>query len=309
MPMLIGQTSDLLRIQSKTAMKIFSSPTSDLRLPTSDPRPPISVPRLPHFLFAALLILFIVSVGRADTIVLKDGRKIHCDSAREEEKIVRYWIGDSMLTVARDKVERIERDSQSGEGLASNNSATSADDPKRRLSERQTLLPETQPGGTSLSAEALSKLETNLKADPSDLKSRADLIAALNRTAYTEYEAGNYSRAKEFLERSLALDSRNSETHTIYAVIGIKESRYTDAASHAASAVESDPKNASALYLSGVANYALEKLPEAVKAFKAALEIKKNPIIEAALEKAERDLAVSRDFTTNRSRFFNIGME
>src|SRR5262249_42741225 len=57
------------------------------------------------------------------------------------------------------------------------------------------------------------------------------------------------------------------------------------------------------------ANYALEKLPEAVKAFKAALEIKKNPIIEAALEKAERDLAVSRDFTTNRSRFFNIGME
>src|SRR5205085_9046040 len=82
-----------------------------------------------------------------------------------------------------------------------------------------------------------------------------------------------------------------------------------DALAHASRAVEIDAGNQYAFYLMGAAYYALEKVPQAVNAWRSALKIKDNPNIRTALEKAERELAVAQDFTNNRSRFFNISIE
>src|SRR5690349_17027424 len=71
------------------------------------------------FLFISARIIY------ADTIVLKDGRTIRCDTVREEEKVVRYWVGDAMLTIARDKVERVERGGEKGEAIGANSNAGS----------------------------------------------------------------------------------------------------------------------------------------------------------------------------------------
>src|SRR5262245_19368387 len=95
-----GNSSDVLLMQVR--LLSFARSGNPIRRPSSVVR---------RLFSAALLLLFIASTSLADTIVLKDGRKIRCDAAREEEKVVRYWIGDSVLSVARDKVDRIDRDS------------------------------------------------------------------------------------------------------------------------------------------------------------------------------------------------------
>src|SRR6266700_2405758 len=78
-----------------------------------------------QILFAILLFFITPIDSRADTIVLKDGRVIHCDSAREDGKVVRYWIGEAALTVSLDRVERIEHDGEKGESLGNNSKTAS----------------------------------------------------------------------------------------------------------------------------------------------------------------------------------------
>lgn len=263
-------------------------------------------------LYISLLFLLVVE-ARADKIILKDGRVIRCDYAKEDGKYVRYNIGEATLTIAREKVERIERDNEKGEALEGNGSSTSPTGASAaaRLADLPDLkIAPVQPAaGSSLSNDALDRLEANVKAEPNDANQRAALVNALLASASLEYQAGRYDQAKAQLSRALIYDGKNSYALTALATIEMIEGRYSEALGHARSASEIDPNDQRAHYLQGAAYYALEKLPEAVKAWKAALKIKNDPRIRAALEKAERELEVAGDFTKSKSRFFNISME
>jgi tetratricopeptide (TPR) repeat protein len=206
-------------------------------------------------LLITILLTFAGDV-RADTLVLKDGRVIRCDTVREEGNVVRYWIGEAQLSISRDRVERIERGGERGEALSGSPKASSTNGAARlaELPDPKLLLRETTgPSATPFNPDLQKKLEA--------------------------------------------------------AAVALTEGRYTDALAGASRAVEIDPTNQLAYYQLGAACYALEKLPEAIKAWKSALKIKNHPGIRAAMEKAEREMAVASDFTKNRSRFFNISME
>jgi tetratricopeptide (TPR) repeat protein len=271
--------------------------------------------RLPPFRFLIAIILLLIAAGgcRADDIILKDGRVIRCDSAREEGNVVRYFIGDAALTIARDRVERIEHGTPGGEALESKpsghapSSATSA----ARLAQLPGInLPgKLDAAGRAFNADALDKLEANVKAEPNDAQQRANLIEALNSSGYVEYQAGHFAQARALFTRALIYDQKDITALLCLATIELKEGRYTEAVRAARKAVEADPKNQPAYYQLGLACYALEDLPEAVKAWRAALALGNNPEIRRALEKAERELAVADDFTSGRTRFFTINLE
>ena len=148
------------------------------------------------FLFATALVV------KADTIQLKDGRKIKCDVARQEGKLLRYWIGDSALSVPMERVERVERDDETADELQSKQSG---------VEERIKQLPEiglsrSGLGSAPVSSELLSRLEANVRAAPGDKEQRQRLVNALLTAAYLQYQAGD-------IRRRLASRSQNRNSH------------------------------------------------------------------------------------------------
>lgn len=251
------------------------------------------------FLFATALVV------KADTIQLKDGRKIKCDVARQEGKLLRYWIGDSALSVPMERVERVERDDETADELQSKQSG---------VEERIKQLPEiglsrSGLGSAPVSSELLSRLEANVRAAPGDKEQRQRLVNALLTAAYLQYQAGDFRGSKETFRQALSWDDRNVTALIFLADIYLKEGRYRDALSLAERATELDPNNQTGYYQLGAASYALEQLPKAIDAWRAALKIGTHPGIAAALAKAERELSTAREFNSSTSRFFNISFE
>jgi tetratricopeptide (TPR) repeat protein len=265
-----------------------------------------------HVLMVFIILIVAVAQVQADTLFLKDGRSIRCDAAREEGSVVRYWIGEAQLSISKDRVERIERGGEKGESLGGSSKSPGPSEASRLADlPSPALLPGEKPeqNATTLNADALDKLEANVRAEPGDDEQREKLISALNSAAYLEYEAGNYAKSKALLERVLKWEGKSSIALINLAAIELMEGRYSSALTHAKRAVEINPASQLAYYQLGAAYYALENVSEAVKAWRFALKIKEHPAIKAALDKAEREMAIARDFTSNRSRFFNISME
>ncbi|MBL8149738.1 MAG: hypothetical protein JNN15_07405, partial [Blastocatellia bacterium] len=137
------------------------------------------------FLFVSILLLA-PALTFADTIILKNGRKINCDVARQEGSIVRYWIGDISLRIAAEEVEKIERNEERGEGLKASpttdsiNSATSTitSEPSR------------------LTAEAFKQLEERVFSGRADQQQKISFVNHLNSLASDAYTKGRREEAK-----------------------------------------------------------------------------------------------------------------
>lgn len=273
-----------------------------------------------NFLIASLItLLFSTSYSWADTIKLKDGRVIKCDFFREEGTVVRYWIGDSILTVSRDKIESLERDKEKGEDLKAfpnqpNNNSDNNSDNNLDTSKPTKLRPiprfpivRTIEGNSNM--EAVEKLEAELKNDPTDKTKIASLVKTLNIVAFTEQQAGNLDKAKELLNRALSLKEDHIDTLLGLSNINLQEGRYREVVQHSSKILSIDDKNQLGYYFLGSAYYYLNEIQKAVDTWRTGLKLGDNGLIKDALTKAEKELSVSRDFSNERSRFFNLVLE
>lgn len=255
----------------------------------------------------ALLLVAAPSISVADTIQLKDGRKIKCDTTRQDGKLLRYWIGDCALSISMERVERVTQDGETADGLQSGQTRS---DEKARLEQ----LPQIKLSGRGLenvpvSTDLLTRLEANVRAAPKDREQRQQLVNALLTAAYLQYQGGDFQTSQELFKQALFWDARNITALTFLADIALKEGRYRDALSFATRVTEVEPNNQIGHYQVGVSSYALEQLSKAVDAWRTALKIGANPAIAEALAKAERELSMAREFTSSQNRFFNISFE
>lgn len=266
-------------------------------------------------------LMFLVTSVSADTIILKDGRRIPCDFAKEDGNIIRYWVGEASLTVSRDKVERIEKDSLKGDALVTKPEAersieTNPNSLTKKPIKAETnkallgfQLPIVRVNGVSLDIKAADELEAKLKNNPSDKDSINILVISLNAIAFAEGQAGHTAKVKELLERSLKWQPNNSDALMLLSENELDTGRYNEGVRQARKAVAANPKNQFAYYLLGQGYYLVDNLQDAVSAWQSALKLGENPVIREALTKAENELARARDFTSSHSRFFNIVME
>lgn len=270
--------------------------------------------RYQPLLWTGLLLISLGSLSIpsvwADTLILKDGRSIRCDIVREEGEKVIYWIGETKLTIAKDKVDHIERNGEKGDILGTSTPSTNS---SASASQRLSALPNPLlPNLTSelvLSSEDLSKLEASVKAQPSNKVQAEQLVKALNAMATKEYQAGHYNQAKDLLQRALKTKKEDVNSLVFLGTIALAEGRYLEAADYSRHALEVDGNSPGAYYQLGAAYYATEQLPEAIKAWQATLKLTKSPVVQAALEKAEREMRVAGNFTGAHSRFFNLSLE
>lgn len=253
-----------------------------------------------HFLAVLWLVVCAGSVARADVIVLKNGRRIVADNVVEEATRVRYEGDAGTYSVPRVLVERIERGGPAA--------------PRAPID-----LPEIHPPvspplayeaiaaqviqGDSVNHEFIAQLEN--EANQNRTEENIARVAAA-RDAVAQYLAGKgdlegaarqYEQALTFAPRHLALSLNLS-------YLWLRLNRHARAVDLLERARRDFSDSADVATLLGWGYYSLEKMDRAVEEWKRSLRLRRDPAVEAALRKAEREKAADESYGEVESGHF-----
>lgn len=252
-------------------------------------------------------LLGCVSFAWADTIVLKNGRRIVAVSATEEGGKVSFETSSGHMSLPLSIVAHIERDNQ-GSLPSSGLSMNAADVPASA--------PGLVPSATASEAEAAAV--HNGAVDTAylsrlDAEARRGARAAVEKTVAAHYAAGQFllskgdwSHAADQYHRALAFDPNSVPLLLNLAVLDLKQSQFAEALEpleRARSLARNSPDVAK---LMGWAFYGSNRLDQAVEEWKRAEELRPDPEVERALEKAERDRAEERDYREGETAHFDL---
>jgi tetratricopeptide (TPR) repeat protein len=253
---------------------------------------------------AVLLALAASSSVAADTIVLKNGHKIVATDVTQDGTHVTYQTSAGQLTIPKSIVARIDHDD------FGYSSAASAD------SEPPVSAPTIEPvpgyedvGQLAVHDDAvdyayLTRLDTDARSGSS--------------TAIAKLSAGHYAAA-QFLAGKGDTDAAINQYHQALvfapdniglllnvAVLYLRESQFKSALDPLEHARQVAPDSADVAKLMGWAYYGANKTDQAIDAWKRAEQLRRDPEVESALEKARRDKAEEESYREGETAHFDL---
>ena len=257
----------------------------------------------------AAVCLFVVVGARADTIVLKNGRRITALSVTQTADKVTYETASGTLSLPRAIVDHVER---GGLPSVESSAATSA------LSLKP---PDTEAAAAPVSP---NKNEIELRVIRDGEVDR-DYVAQLEIEARSGQGLANQNAAMghhaasqfEMLHGDMDLALADARSALIYApeqpvllmevaYLYLRRSEYKQALDYLERARRLVPEDPEVSKLAGWAYFGLNKLDEAVKEWKHALSLRPDAEVEAALKKAERDKQEEEQYKENESSHFTL---
>src|SRR5580692_10095386 len=262
--------------------------------------------RTGRILFAAAALFFAAAAAHADTIVLKNGRRIVANNVREEGDKVKYETSAGELSLPKSIVDHIEK----GGGVPMGDSPAAA-------AANLAITPPAM-GATSGGAE----IESGAVHDGAiDREYIAKLEAAAHAgnqranagTALAHHAAAQFELSRGDMERALA-DERTALTYSPeepallmnVAYLHLRRSEYKQSLDYLERARRVAPDNADVAKLAGWAYYGLNKIDQAVAEWKRALALRPDPEVQSALDKAQRDKQEEESYKENESSHFTL---
>ncbi len=252
------------------------------------------------------LSLLAAREARADTIVLKNGRRIVALSVFEEGNKVRYVTSAGELTLPRSIVDHIEK---GGAVPMPASAATTAAN-----------LAITPPGMEASGANAAAEngavhdgaVDRDFLATVATEAGSGEL-AANQKAAMAHHAAAQFELTRGDMEQALT-DERTALTYTPedpallldVAYLHLRRSEYKQALDYLARARGVAPENPEVPKLTGWAYYGLNKLNQAVAEWQRALALRPDAEVQAALEKAQRDKQEEENYRENESSHFTL---
>jgi tetratricopeptide (TPR) repeat protein len=248
-----------------------------------------------------LWMMLACAFALADTIHLKNGRTILADHVRENGSRYEYEVGDDTYAIPKSSVDRIEV----GGFPAHAASGTHQNDlpafvPADNLANEGDL-PKTLIKDGKVDPDALAKLESKGNAE---LSATADFIAGK-----FEFDHGNLSQARSYLENALRFQPENATVLIYYSALLVRTGNAAQALPYAQRAVRAAPQSADAYTVLGYAQQASDHTKEAVASWKRSLELRPDPAVEQYLAKAQREQNVEGDFAQRESSHFVLHYE
>ena len=240
----------------------------------------------------------------ADVIHLKNGRTIWADHARDNGTKVEYDRGDDSYAIPKASVERIEQ------GGVPPQYAVPASGPED-VGEMPSLAPaENLKDQDSITG----KVVHDGKIDVDALRVIEQEGSAPAATAYYvagkfEFEHANFSKAQTYLETALRFDSENATVLNYLAAVLVRTGNSSAALPYAQRAVRIAPDSADTLAVLGYAQYASDRIPDAIRSWKKSLQIRPDATVQALMEKAQRDATAEAEFSQNESSHFSLKYE
>jgi tetratricopeptide (TPR) repeat protein len=252
---------------------------------------------------AMVLALGLVSGALADTIVLKNGKRIVALSVVEDGDKIRYETAAGQLSLPRSIVDHIERgpagvmpDSPAAEA------ANLAIAPPAFESDAEVEKATVHDG--SIDRNYLSHVESEARSGGPKANARA--ARALHAASQFELAHGDMEHALNDERSALNYVPDDPMILMNVAYLHLKRSEYKASMEYLERARRVAPDDPEIAKLEGWAYYGMVKLDQAVAEWKRALAIGPDPEVQAALAKAERDRREEQNYRENESIHFTL---
>jgi tetratricopeptide (TPR) repeat protein len=254
-------------------------------------------------LLVALLCLASAFPAAADTIVLKNGRRIAALSVVEEGDKVRYQTAAGELSLPKSIVDHIEHGTmltppETREAAASNMAMT----PPAMETDAEIGKATVHDGG--IDRNFLAHLQSEARSGNGDANEKA--TRALHAASQFELSRGDLEHALGDERTALTYAPDNPVILMNVAYLHLKRSEYKASLEYLDRARRVDPDDPEVAKLAGWAYYGLNKLDQAIAEWKRALALAPDAQTERALAKAERDNREEGNYRENESSHFTL---
>jgi tetratricopeptide (TPR) repeat protein len=253
--------------------------------------------------------------AHADTIVLKNGRRIIVNVAKETADRVTGETDAGQLSLPKSMVDRIEHgptDIATSANRSNNSGNTFTNESAKNIG---LAAPTTQSvfvideriaraviHDGSIDHIFIAQLEQAAIAGTPDAANRA--AAAHEAAAAFEANKGNLDAAVEQESQALRFVPDNVNLLVDVAFGHLRRSEYSKALEYLKRAKRLAPESPDVAKLLGWSDYGLNRIPEAVTEWKLAQKMRPEPDVAQALEKAERDARTEQDFREGQTNHF-----
>ena len=261
-----------------------------------------------RFSLLATALLLLSAQAAADTIVLKNGRRIAALSAFEDVDKVRYMTSAGELSLPKSIVDHIEK---GGFG-------PTAGPPGDAAANLTITPPEIHPTGGSgieeiqraavhdgsIDRPYIAKLESEARSG----NSTATFNAALGHHAAASFELSRGDLEHALSDERTAVNYAPDEPALLMniAYIYLRRNEFRQALDYLDRAKRLVPENPDVGKLAGWAYYGMNKLDQAVGEWKQALALRPDKELQAALEAALRDKKEEESYKENESSHFKL---
>jgi tetratricopeptide (TPR) repeat protein len=254
---------------------------------------------------AALLVLVVSSCAQADTIVLKNGRRIQASDVTQDADHITYQTPAGQLSIPKSIVARIEHDRFSYSSAAS-----------RAGSEPPVSAPQIEPVAgyedvahlavhdDAVDYAYLARLESDARSGSAPAV--AKLAAAHYVAAQFLLGKGSTDSAIDQYRQALVFAPDNVGLLLNLVVLYLRESQFTTALDPLERARRAAPNSADVAKLTGWAYYGANKMDQAIAEWKRAQRLRPDPDVAQALEKAERDKAEEESYREGETAHFDL---
>lgn len=252
----------------------------------------------------AALILLAVSSAAADTIILKNGRRIVASNVKEEGEHVSYETPAGTMSIPKSIVARIDRD-----GFTYSSAArVSAEAPITAphidpVAGYEDVLSSTV-HGDSIDFGYIARLESD---------ARSGSAVAVEKVAAAHYAAaqfltgkGDTNSAVDHYRQALVFAPRNIGLLLNLAVLYLNTNQPSAALDPLEHARRAEPNSADVAKLMGWAYRDTNKMDQAIAEWTRAEKIRRDPDVERALEKAARDRAEEESYRQGETLHFAL---
>jgi tetratricopeptide (TPR) repeat protein len=251
----------------------------------------------------AVLLALAVSSAAADTIVLKNGRRIVAAIVLEEGDKVTGETSAGRFTIPQSIVERIERDN------LSSSTTTAAVPPTVSAPQLDTVSGYDEVIHMVVHNDAID-FNYLLRLDSeahSGAANAVEKVAAAHHTAAQFFLAkGSIDDAIEQYRQALTFAPDNVGLLLNLAVLYLRRSQFTTALDPLERARRSAPDSADVAKLMGWAYYGANKIDQAVEEWNRAERLHPDPEVEQALRKAQRDKSEEEGYREGETVHFSL---
>jgi tetratricopeptide (TPR) repeat protein len=253
-------------------------------------------------------LLSVCGRAAADTIVLKNGRRIKALSVVEAGDKVKYQTSAGELSLPKSIVDHIER----------GGSVPMADSPGADAANLAIAPPAMQPvgggGGEEIDRAAVHDggidraYITRLEVEARSGSKQANFNAALGHHAAATFELAHGDMEHALADERTALIYAPEEPALLMnvAYVHLRRSEFKQSLDYLERARRVAPDNPEVPKLEGWAYYGMNKMDQAVAEWKKALSIRPDAEVQAALDKAQRDKQEEENYKENESAHFTL---
>ncbi len=253
---------------------------------------------------AVCLVLAVPSATAADTIVLKNGRRIVAENVTQDASHVTYHTPAGELSIPKSIVARIDHDDFTYAPASANHSQPPVSAPPVEPVPGFEAVAALAVHGDTINYAYLASLDSEASAGSAIAVAKDG--AAHHAAAQFLESKGDTDSAIDQYRQALVFAPQNNGLLLNLALLYLQESQFTAALDPLERARRASPDSPDVAKLMGWAYYGANKMDQAIEEWKRAERLRPDPQVEQALQKVQRDKSEEESYREGETAHFDL---